>query len=547
MKMVRRVITSVLVALPCWAGATTVAVDLVVYGGTSAGVAAAVHAARLGRSVALVCPDTHVGGLSSSGLGFTDTGDKSVIGGVSREFYHRVWKHYQRPEAWRWQSLASYGNRGQGTTAIDAERRTQWVFEPHVAERVFEAMLAETDVRVFRDEWLDRADGVRKDGARIVAMSTLSGTTYEGRVFVDATYEGDLMAAAGVQHHVGREPGDKYGERHNGVQTDSPHRFHGFDTPIDPYVVPGDPASGLLPRISVQPPGAELSGDKKVQAYCYRLCLSNHPDNRVPFEKPNGYDPAQYELLGRVFDMGWREGYMTFSPIPNRKTDTNNDGPQSTDNIGYNYEYPEASYARRREILDEHRRYQQGLLYFLANDPRAPADVRREMAEWGLAADEFQDNGHWPHQIYVREARRLVGEYVMTEADCLLERPTPEPIGMGSYTMDSHNVQRYVTADGFVQNEGDVEKPTPGAYQIAYRSLTPRREQASNLLVPVCVSSSHIAFGSIRMEPVFMLLGHSAATAADLAIERGVAVQAIDYGELRRRLLAEGQVLQAEP
>ncbi|MEQ8847458.1 FAD-dependent oxidoreductase [Botrimarina sp.] len=519
--------------------------DLVVYGGTSAGVVAAVQAARLGRSVVLVCPEAHLGGLSSSGLGFTDTGNKAVIGGLSREFYHRVWKHYQEPDAWRWQTKDSYGGRGQGTPAVDADRRTQWIFEPHVAERVFEDMLAETDVRVFRDEWLDRQGGVEKQGARLVAITTLSGQSYRGKQFIDATYEGDLLAAAGADFHVGREPGDRYNEQYNGVQTGVYHHNHYFQAPVDPYTTPGDPSSGLLPRISDQPPGEYRAGDDKVQAYCFRMCLSRHPDNRVPFPKPEGYDPADYELLVRVFDTGWREVFWKFDPIPNLKTDTNNHGPFSTDNIGYNYDYPEGSYERRREIVEEHRRYQQGLMYFLANDPRVPEEVRQKMAQWGLAADEFEDNDNWPHQIYVREARRLIGQYVMTEADCLLQRTTPEPVGMGSYTMDSHNVQRYVTPEGHVQNEGDVGVKPPGPYAIAYGSLTPMRDQATNLLVPVCVSSSHIAFGSIRMEPVFMILGHSAATAADIAIERGLAVQDVPYGELRQRLLAEGQVLQA--
>ena len=521
--------------------------DVVVYGGTSAGVMAAVAARRLGKSVVIVGPDLHLGGLSSGGLGFTDTGDKRVIGGLAREFYHRIWRHYQEPSAWRWQKREDYGNRGQGTAAIDGERRTMWIFEPHVAEAVFEQLVAEHDIPVHRDEWLDRESGVELSGGKVLSITTTGGSTYRGRVFIDATYEGDLMAAAGVEYAVGREVRDVYGEEWNGVQVGVLHHRHHFGVlpqPIDPYVVPGDPSSGLLPRISGDPPGTYGEGDEKVQAYCFRMCLTQVPENRIPFPEPEGYDPRQYELLLRVFDAGWREVFEKFDPIPNLKTDTNNHGPFSTDNIGYNHDYPEASYERRRAIIREHETYQKGLMYFMANDPRVPDDVRSSMRRWGLARDEFADNGHWPHQIYVRESRRMIGRYVMTENDVLDRRKTPEPIGMGSYTMDSHNVQRYVTPEGHVQNEGDIGVGTDGPYPIALGSIQPRRETCRNLLVPVCVSSSHIAFGSIRMEPVFMILGQSAATVAALAIDRDIAVQDVDYAEVRERLLDDGQVLE---
>ena len=521
--------------------------DLVVYGGTSAGVAAAVQARRMGRTVVIVGPDKHLGGLSSGGLGFTDTGNKAVIGGLAREFYHRVWRHYQEPGAWKWQTRDSYGNKGQGTPAMDGEHRTMWIFEPHVAERVFEAMVKEHAIAVHRDEWLDRENGVRKNGDRIVSITMLSGRTYAGRMFIDATYEGDLMAAAGVSYHVGREAQSTYQEKWNGVQTGVLHHRHHFGVlkePISPYVVPGDPGSGVLPRISTAPPGEYGQADNRIQAYCYRYCVTDHPDNRIPFPKPDGYDPAQYELLLRIYQAGWRETFDKFDPVPNRKTDSNNHGPFSTDNIGFNYDYPEASYDRRREILKEHETYQKGWLYFIANDPRVPEDVQGQMRRWGLPKDEFTDNGGWPHQIYVREARRMIGAYVMTENELLNRRPTPDPVGMGSYTIDSHNVQRYITPEGHVQNEGDIGVPLPGPYQIAYGSLVSRRGQAGNLLVPVCVSSSHIAFGSIRMEPVFMILGQSAATAASLAIERNLAVQDVPYSALRDRLIADGQILE---
>ncbi len=520
--------------------------DVVVYGGTSAGVIAAVQARRMGKSAAIVCPDKHLGGMSSGGLGWTDTGDKSVIGGLAREFYHRVWQHYQSPNAWKWQSQAEYGNRGQGTPAIDGAARTMWIFEPHVAERVFEDLVREADVPVFRNQWLDRENGVIKHEGRIRSIAMLSGQLFEADVYLDATYEGDLLAAAGVQYRVGREARSEYGERWNGIQTGvfhHRHHFGVFDKPIDPYVVPGDPTSGLLPRISPDPPGEYGAGDSHVQAYCFRMCLTDQPENRRPFPRPKNYDPAQYDLLLRIYQAGWRETFAKFDPLPNHKTDTNNHGPFSTDNIGFNYDYPEASYERRRAIVQEHENYQQGLMYFIANDPRVPAEVREKMSQWGLAKDEFVDHENWPHQIYVREARRMVGKYVMTENELLKRRPTPESIGMGSYGMDSHNVQRYVAANGSVQNEGDIGVGTNGPYQIALGAILPRREQCPNLLVPVCVSSSHIAYGSIRMEPVFMILGQSAATVAALAVDRQCAVQDVPYDALRRQLRKDHQVL----
>jgi hypothetical protein len=324
------------------------------------------------------------------------------------------------------------------------------------------------------------------------------------------------------------------------------HHNHWFEEDIDPYVVPGDPSSGLLPRISGEDPGEYGEGDDKIQAYCFRMCLSNHPDNRVPFPRPEGYDSTQYELLARVYAKGWDATFNKFDPIPNRKTDTNNHGPFSTDNIGMNYDYPEASYERRKEIIKEHETYQKGLMYFIANDPRVPKEVQDAMNQWGLAKDEFTDNGNWPHQIYVREARRLIGEYVMTENDVLDKRETPQSVGMGSYTMDSHNIQRYVKPDGYVQNEGDIGVHVPEPYEIAYGSLTPKKTECENLLVPVCASSSHIAFGSIRMEPVFMILGQSAATAAVQAIEDGIAVQEVDYQKLKDQLLKDNQKLTLE-
>jgi hypothetical protein len=520
--------------------------DVIIYGGTSAAVVAAVEVSRSGKPVIVVSPDIHLGGLSSGGLGFTDTGQKETIGGLSRDFYHRVWLHYQNDTAWKWQKKADFGNIGQGTPAIDGANRTMWLFEPHVAEQIFEDLVRENHIRVYRNEWLDRKNGIVLKKGRIVSFTTLSGRTFSGKMFIDATYEGDLMAAAGVSYTVGRESNQVYGETWNGVQKEALHHRHNFQflsTPVSAYKVPGLPESGLLPRISADPPGENGTGDRRVQAYCFRLCLTNHPENRLPFPKPVNYDPAQYEVLLRVFRTGWDEGFEKFDAIPNRKTDTNNHGPFSSDNIGMNYDYPEASYERRKEIIREHENFQKGFFWFMANDPRMPADKRERMQSWGLSKDEFADNGYWPWQLYIREARRMKGNFVMTENELMKRRPTPESAGMGSYTIDSHNVQRYADANGNVQNEGDVGVKLPGPYEIAYGSLIPEKTECPNLLVPVCVSASHIAYGSIRMEPVFMILGQSAACAACLAIDKKVAVQDVPYPELEKLLLGKGQIL----
>jgi hypothetical protein len=361
-------------------------------------------------------------------------------------------------------------------------------------------------------------------------------------MFIDATYEGDLMAAAGVGYHTGREACEVYDEKWNGVQTGIFHHGHHFRAKIDPYVVPGDPSSGLLPRISPDPPGDYGSGDHRIQAYCFRMCLTDVPENRVPITRPDDYDSTQYALLGRVFDAGWRETFQKFDPIPNGKTDVNNHGPFSFDNIGMNYGYPDGSYEQRAAIVAEHTSYQKGLLWFLSADPGVPDEVRKEMARWGYARDEFTDNGHWPHQIYVRESRRMLGSFVMTENEVLGKAEVPRSIGMGSYTMDSHNTQRYVTPEGYVQNEGDIGVHTP-PYRIEMHAIIPKQEECNNLLVPVCLSCSHIAYGSIRMEPVFMILGQSAATWASLCLETGRTLHELEYETLRKQLAKDGQVL----
>lgn len=518
--------------------------DVIIYGGTSAAVIAAVQVKKMGRSVIIVSPDTHLGGLSSGGLGFTDTGNKSVIGGLSREFYHRVYQHYQQPDAWQWQQQQEYGNKGQGTVAMDGAERTMWIFEPHVAEQVFEDFIKENKITVYRDEWLDREKGLIKKDGNITTFTTLSGKTFAGKMFIDATYEGDLMAAAGVSYHVGREANSVYGEQWNGIQVGVLHHGHYFKTNISPYKIAGDSSSGLLPLVSGDDPGKKGDGDKRIQAYCFRLCLTNDPRNKVPFERPNGYDSTQYELLLRVFNSGWRETFNKFDPIPNHKTDVNNHGPFSMDNIGMNYDYPDASYERRAAIIKEHEQYQKGLLYFIAHDPRIPSDVQEAMNKWGLSADEFKDNGNWPHQLYIREARRMTGMSVMTENEVLGKRPVSQSVGMGSYTLDAHNAQRYVKPDGFVQNEGDIGVDARQPYRISYGAIVPKKGECGNLLVPVCMSSSHIAFGSIRMEPVFMILGQSAATAAVQAIADKKTVQDISYEKLQAQLLKDKQRLE---
>ena len=548
MKRLLLLATMVIVLCPGLVEAENYKADIVVYGGTSSAVMAAVEASKLGKSVIVVSPDKHLGGLTSGGLGWTDGGKQSSVGGLSLEFYRRIRQHYDQPEAWRQQTLEEFRAIPKSKSRSRPKDKAMWIFEPHVAELVFDQYIAENKIEVLRDAWLDRENGVEKNGTRISAISTLAGDRIEGKVFIDATYEGDLMAAAGVSFAVGRESNAVYDETANGVQKDRRDHGHYFTAQISPYKIEGDPTSGLLPLISAEPLKEDGTGDNKIQAYCFRMCLTDASENRIPFPKPDGYDPSQYELLLRLFESGWREHFGKFDPAPNRKTDTNNHGPFSTDHIGRNYDYPEASYERRREIIQEHENYQKGLMYFMANDPRVPADVREPMSKWGLPKDEFTDNGNWSHQLYIREGRRMVGQHVMTEHDCHSKTGIEDSIGLGSYAMDSHQTQRYVTSEGFVQNEGDAGVAIRKPYRISYRAILPKREEATNLLVPVALSSSHIAFGSIRMEPVFMILGQSAATAAAIAIDQSSDVQSVDYQQdLRPALLKSGQILEVKP
>ncbi|MFH1746514.1 MAG: FAD-dependent oxidoreductase [Planctomycetota bacterium] len=490
--------------------------DIVVYGGTSSGVVAAVKAARMGHSVLLIEPGQHLGGLSAGGLGATDIGNKQAIGGMSREFYRRLGQVYGQDEAWK--------------------------FEPHVAEQVFQDLVSEAQVPVIYGERLDLSAGVRKDETRITRLIMESGRTIRGQMFIDATYEGDLMATAGVSYVVGRESNDTYAETLNGVQTQSAIH-HQFTQAIDPYIIPGDATSGVLPSIDPTGPGVEGGGDHRVQAYCFRLCATDEPENRRPWPQPADYDPQRYELLLRNFEAGDRR--IPWHPVkmPNHKTDSNNNFAISTDNIGMNYEYPDGDYATRERIIQEHRAYQQGLMWTLANNPRVPEKIREHFQSWGLARDEFVDNDNWPHQLYIREARRMVSDYVMNQHNCQGRRVAEDAVGLAAYTMDSHNVQRYVDDAGYARNEGDVQVGGFPPYPISYRAIVPRRSECTNLLVPVCLSASHIAFGSIRMEPVFMVLGESATVAAIQALEDGVDVQDINYEQLADELEAAGQIL----
>ena len=508
--------------------------DVVIYGGTSAGVMAAVQVRRMGKSCVLIEPGRHLGGLSSSGLGRTDADDTGVIGGLAREFYQRIKRHYDDKEAWVHADRNRY-------KAYKPESDAMFYFEPHVAEKIFDQLAKESGATVVRGERLDRKSGVIRDGQRITGLRMESGKTYKGKMFIDASYEGDLLPGAGVTYTTGREANSLYKETLNGAQAGLA-LHHQLVDGIDPWKKKGDPKSGLLLGIGTKP-GPDGTSDKNIQAYNFRMCLTDVPENRVPFAKPDGYNEERYELLFRNFEAGETGVPLFPTMMPNRKTDTNNRGGFSTDFIGANHNYPEASYAEREQIVKDHVTYQKGLMWTLANHPRVPVRVRKEVSRWGLAKDEFVDNGNWPHQIYVREARRMVADYVVTEHDCRRRVVANDPVGMGNYNMDSHNTGRYVTTEGTVKNEGNVEGSPRGSYLISYRAIVPRKGEAENLLVPVCLSASHIAFGSIRMEPVFMILGQSAGTAAALSIDDKCSIQALPYAELARQLRADGQNL----
>jgi hypothetical protein len=519
------------------------AADVVIYGGTSGGITAAIQTARQGKTAVLIEPTKFLGGLTTGGLGATDIGNKKAIGGMSREFYANVFKYYSDPANWKQQTRDDYfAKKHHGNSGTED---TMWTFEPHAASEIYDSMLkaAGDKVTVVYGERLDLDKGVLKDGTRIVKIIMESGLEFEGKMFIDATYEGDLMAKAKVSYHVGREANSVYDEQLNGVQVGH-SKHHQFVKNVDPYVKPGDPSSGLLPGIETDP-GVEFSGDKKVQAYNFRMCTTDVPENKLNWEKPANYVERWFELALRNVEAGdmrisWAPGWM-----PNRKTDTNNNFAVSTDFIGQNWDYPEADYATRAKVWQAHEDWQKGLMWTYAHHPRVPQKIREAFQKMGLAKDEFLDNGHWPRQLYVREARRMISDYVMTEKNCKRKEVVEDSVGMGAYNMDSHNIQRYVTKEGFVRNEGDVQVGSR-PYPVSYRSIRPKADQCTNLLVPVCLSASHISYGSIRMEPVFMVLGQSAASAAVLAIESGTSVQGIDYAKLKERLLADGQMLDFE-
>ena len=532
--------------------------DVVIYGSTPAALAAAVEAQELGKTAVIVSPDVRIGGLTTGGLGQTDIGNKSAFGGLALQFYKDVADYYKDAANWKWQKRDDYLPDGQcaGSKGEDS----MWTFEPSAALRILGRWESERKLDIRRGELLDRSkNGVMKDGVRIVAIRTLSGKTYCGKMFVDATYEGDLLAAAGCSYVVGREANTVYGESVDGIECRGAV-YHQFLPGVDPYVKKGDPKSGLLPNVEpYNPSETDGEGDRRVQAYCFRMCLTDVPENRIPFAKPEGYRELDYELLLRNFEAGeGATGTMPWinSKMPNRKTDTNNRTGFSTDFIGRNWAWPEGSYAERAKILKEHLDYQRGLMWTLANHPRVPEAVRKEVSRWGTCKDEFKDglgNG-WQGQLYVREGRRLVGEYVMTEHNCRGTRTAERPIALGAYGMDSHHARRHVGADGFVHNEGDIQdyKAPDGKtrfppYPIDYGAIVPKRAECGNLIVPVCVSASHIAFGSIRMEPVFFTLGQVAGASATIAINSGETVQDIDYPTLRARLEKDGVPFAWEP
>lgn len=534
--------------------------DIVVYGGTSSGVAAAIQSSRMGKSTVLIEPSNRIGGLTTGGLGQTDIGNKQAIGGISREFYENIKTYYDDSANWKWQKKEDYKDGGQ--TQTKEGENTMWTFEPSAALAVYQNMIAKENITLVYNERLNRKNGVVKTNGKIESIEMESGKVFTAKVFIDATYEGDLMASSGVTYTLGRESNTQYGETLNGVQANmintsltgivSKNGYnHNFVPGVDPYVIKGDSRSGLLPNVQDKP-GLEGRGDKKIQAYCFRMCLTDIPENRIPFKKPANYNEIDYELLLRNYEARTgpiREMYSYGSSLlpwinssmPNRKTDTNNKFGFSTDYIGMSYDYPEASYNEREKIVEVHRNYQMGLMWTLANHPRIPIEVREEASKWGTTKDEFERADGWQQQLYIREARRMVSDYVMTQKNCEGLLTPEDAIGLAAYGMDSHNVQRYVDANGFVQNEGNVEAHDFEPYPVSYGSLVPKKEECENLIVPVCLSASHIAFGSIRMEPVFMVLGQSAATAAGLAIEKETGVQEVPYAALRERLLKDGQ------
>jgi len=490
-------------------------VDVCVYGGTASGVIAAYSAKMMGKSVILIEPGKYLGGMTTGGLGSTDIGNKFAVTGLSRLFYRRIGAHYNKFE--------------------------QWTFPPSVATTQIMKFVKDADLEVIYTYRITNAD-VRDKKIETITLENSERPKTEpllkikAKQFIDCTYEGDLMAKSGVSYFVGRESNEEYEETLNGVQMSVMHQF---PDGIDPYVIEGNSASGLCWGINNNSLKERGQGDKLIQAYNFRLCLTNNKENQRAFEKPKNYDSSKYELLARAIKKMTLniDNFLliNWGTMPDNKYDVNNRGPLSTDMIGMNYEYPEGDYETRDKIWKQHVDYTKGLLYFLTHDKKVPEELRTQVGEFGWAKDEFVDNDNFPTQLYVREARRLNGEYVMTQKNCQGEETVGDAIGMAAYGMDSHNCQRIVV-NGMVKNEGDVEYHGFPPYPISYKSITPKKEECVNLLVPVCVSSTHIAFGSIRMEPVFMVLGQSAAVAAVLAIDENKNVQDINITKLRKIL-----------
>jgi hypothetical protein len=483
-------------------------------------------AAKEGLHVILLEPRNHVGGMVTGGLSATDLGQFKVIGGYARDFYMQAAAHY-------------------GVTNLD--QPANWRSEPHVDEAIFRKMLAASGVDLRFHERLKEHSGVHLKDQHIDSISTLDGKQWTAKIFADCSYEGDLMAEAGVKYTYGRESRDQYGESLAGVRDHTPG--HQFGWPLSAY----DDRHRLLPEINPGPLAPAGSGDKLVQAYNFRLILTNDPTNRLPFTRPKGYDPARFALLRRYLsefekNRGRAPNFHDVTnpvPIPNHKADFNNNGPVSTDYIGHSWAFPEASYAEKQAIWDDHMLYTQSFFYFLATDPSVPASLQQEVHQWGLSKDEFADTAHWPNQLYIREGRRMIGVYVMRQSDLQTERTKPDSIGMGSYNSDSHNIQRVVTPDGYVANEGDVEVPVQ-PYEIPYRILLPSEPALENLLVPVCLSATHVAYSSLRMEPQYMIMGQAAGVAASLAIRKGVPVESVPIDALQANLHAHHARLHIE-
>jgi len=537
--------------------------DVVIYGGTSAGISAAIQSTRLGKSVILIEPTNRLGGLTTGGLGQTDIGNKQVIGGIAREFYKNIRSYYEDSTNWIWQKKSEYRDGGQTVTASNED--AMWTFEPSAALKVYHSMIDNLNIKIIYNQRLNRINGISKTSNNIKSIIMESGDIYFAKIFIDATYEGDLMAAAGISYTVGRESNSQYGETLNGIQANNYGKtlkgtisynsiHHNFVDGVDPYIFKGDSSSGLLPFISEGGPGIDGNGDKGIQAYCFRMTLTDHPENRIPFDKPENYNELDYELLFRNYEAAEgpiEEMYSYGDPLipwinshmPNRKTDTNNQKGFSNDFIGQNWNYPEASYKEREKIVERHRQYQQGLMWTLAYHPRIPKKVRDIVSQWGTCKDEYEREDGWQQQLYIREARRMISNYIMTQKNCEGIELVDDPIGMAAYGMDSHHVKRYVNSSGYISNEGNVEAYINSPFPISYRSIVPMKEECNNLIVPVCLSSSHIAFGSIRMEPVFMILGQSSAIIASLAIENDIAVQDLKYSQLEKELINQGQIL----